>query len=465
MKKLARSILSNLFTFFLSLALAILIWVNAQQTEDPLRSEILTLPVNVINQPDDSIILDPAPERLAVQLVFEGPSSVIREASTSDFTASIDLIGVPFGEETVLPVDIQTSIPEITYRSQPLEITVLVEQLVTREIPVVLDMRGDVARGYTQGTPLIDPPIITVSGPASSAASLDFARVTVFLNNDRADVLDSRQPIFYDRQGRVASVRSLTLSDDQINITIPVLESAGYSEKSIDVDLVGQPAPGYRVLDISVTPVSVLVQGRPTLLSQLDRVQTEPIDITGLTEPYRQQVALSLPEGITQDEVEEIFVEIDIEPLFTTDTYNPKVFIQGLDEDLEAAVNPDTVRVVLSGPLPALETLLDEEVSVTIDLFGLMTGTYSLEPTVSFPDRGIELRSIQPSQVTVEITRPLTITNELTGTLPITGTTASTITRPDTVDNDHNATYSLLLWPSQIAVLPNPHSFPKRVKS
>jgi YbbR domain-containing protein len=214
-----------------------------------------------------------------------------------------------------------------------------------------------------------------------------------------------------------------------------------------------------------VTPVSVLVQGRPTLLSQLDRVQTEPIDITGLTEPYRQQVALSLPEGITQDEVEEIFVEIDIEPLFTTDTYNPKVFIQGLDEDLEAAVDPDTVRVVLSGPLPALETLLDEEVSVTIDLFGLVTGTYSLEPTVSFPDRGIELRSIQPSQVTVEITRPLTITNELTGTLPITGTTASTITRPDTVDNDHNATYSLTTWPSQTAVLPNPHSFPKRVKS
>lgn len=465
MKKIARSILSNLFTFFLSLALAILIWVNAQKTEDPLRSEILTLPVNVINQPEDSIILDPAPERLAVQLVFEGPSSVISESSTNDFTASIDLNGVPFGEETALPVNIQTSIPEITYRSQPLEITVLVEQLVTREIPVVLDARGDVARGYSQGTPLIDPPTITVSGPASNATSLDFARVTVFLNNDRADVLDSRQPIFYDRQGRVASVRSLTLSDELINITIPVLESAGYSEKSIDVDLVGQPAPGYRVLDISVTPVSVLVQGRPTLLSQLDRVQTEPIDITGLTEPYRQQVALSLPEGITQDEVEEIFVEIDIEPLFTTDTYNPKVFIQGLDEDLVAAVDPDTVRVVLSGPLPVLETLLDEEVSVTIDLFGLITGTYSLEPTVSFPDRGIELRSIQPSQVAVEITRPLTITNELTGTLPITDTTASAITLPDTVDNDHSATYSLPLWLPKLAALPTHIPYPKRVKS
>ena len=47
MKKIARSILSNLFTFLLSLALAILIWFNAQHTEDPLRSDILSIPVSI----------------------------------------------------------------------------------------------------------------------------------------------------------------------------------------------------------------------------------------------------------------------------------------------------------------------------------------------------------------------------------------------------------------------------------
>lgn len=425
MKKIARSILSNLFTFLLSLALAILIWFNAQHTEDPLRSDILSIPVSIINQPDNSVLLDPAPDRLSVQVVFEGPASIVSEVNTSDITASIDLTGIPFGSAINLPVNVQTSVPDITLRAQPLEITVLLEQLVTRDIPIVLDIRGDVARGYTQGEPLIDPPAITVSGPATGAESLDFARVTVFLSGNREDLLDTRQPIFYDQQGRVASVRALTLSEEQVDITIPVTESAGYAEKSIDVDLVGQPAPGYRILAITVQPISVLVQGRPTLLAQLDRVQTDPIDITGLTESFRQQVTLALPAGITQDEVEEIFVEVDIEPLFTTDTYNPMVLIQGLDEGLEAIVTPESVRVILYGPLPVLETLLDEEVGVTVDLFRLVTGTYSLEPDVTFPDRGIELRSIQPNQVTVEITRPLTITNELTTTLPLSGTSAS----------------------------------------
>ena len=463
MKKFIRSILSNLFTFLLSLALAVLIWVNAQQTEDPLRSEILTIPVNIIGQPEKSILLDPAPNRMSVQLVFEGPTSIVSEATTNDFTATIDLNGIPFGTETRLPVNVQTNIPNITLRSQPIQITVLLEQLVTRDIPVVLDIRGDVSRGYTQGQPLIDPPAITVSGPASSAESLDFARVTVFLNNNRENMFDTRQPIFYDEQGRVASVRTLTLSDEQIDITIPVTESAGFAEKSIDVNLVGQPAPGYRILDINVTPLTVLVQGRPTLLNQLDRVQTEPIDITGLAEPFRQQVALALPSGITQEEVQEIIVEIAIEPLFTTDTYTPKVLIQGLDKDLVAAVDPESVRVILYGPLPVLETLLDEEVQVTIDLFGLLTGTYSLEPDVSFPDRGIELRSIQPAQVTVEITTPLTITNELPGTVRMSGASASAWTLPDVMTGNSEFTLFTYFQSPQAVALPIFNSFSKRI--
>ena len=108
MKKLASSIISNIFTFLLSLALAILIWVNAQQTEDPLRSEFLTIPVNIIGQPEDSILLTPVPDRLAVQVVFEGPSSIVSEVTPNNFSASINLNSVPFGTETIVPVNVQT---------------------------------------------------------------------------------------------------------------------------------------------------------------------------------------------------------------------------------------------------------------------------------------------------------------------------------------------------------------------
>ncbi|MCP4427123.1 MAG: hypothetical protein GY803_21765 [Chloroflexi bacterium] len=479
MKKIARSILANIFTLLLSLALAILIWVNALRVKDPILPEILAVPIIFTGEPDSSIRINADASPKTVQIKFEGATSIVSQLTADDFTATVDLSVIPFNEETAAPIDVQTSVSDIALLTQsPERISVELEQLVTRDIPVILDIRDDVARGHLQGTPLIDPEAITVAGPASSVEELDFARATVFLNSAKEDAISSRQPIFYDQQGRVASVRDLSLSVEEVNITIPVTESAFYAEKPIDVDVVGSPAPGYRVLDIRVSPLSVGLSGRPTQLEQLDRIQTEPIDITGLTEPYRQQVTLILPEGITQDEAEEIFVDVDIAPFSTTDTYNPTIMVQGLEENLAATVEPETVRVVLLGPLPALEALLDEEVVVTVDLFGLLTGTYSIEPDVSFPDRGIELRSIQPSQVTVNITRLLTVTNEITGALPLTETASlplfNNFVPNQTVNYDTSFDWSLFLhWLTRTAALPTAvgttavaHSHPlKRVPS
>jgi YbbR domain-containing protein len=425
MMKFARFLLSNVVTLVLSLILAILIWVNASQTEDPTQDRWLQITLDYVGQPDQSVLLSAV--RQSVQIFFEGPASVVNGLGANDFVAVVDLSRVSFGQEELVQVQVRSLVSGVTILSQPEPVNVLLEQLVTLEVEVELDVRGEVARGHVQGEALIDPQTIAVSGAASSVETLDRARVTVFLSNDRDTIVESAQPIFYDRQGRVASVSGLSMSTDQIQITIPVNEAANYAEKFIAIDLVGEPAPGYRLLSVKAEPPSVLVQGSPTQISALTQVRTELVDITGLTASFRQKVSLALPTGIALDEVVEIFVDVEIEPFLTTRPYNRGVLLQGLAEDLVATVDPESVRVVLFGPLPILETLLDEEVRLTLDLFDLDVGIYSLEPEVDFPDRGIELRSVQPSLVSVNITRMVTITSELTRTLPITVTSS---TRP-----------------------------------
>ena len=85
---------------------------------------------------------------------------------------------------------------------------------MTREIPVELDIRGSVARGHSQGEPLIEPPTIRVSGPASQVNQLNFALTTIFLNSTVETLVETSTPIFYDQAGRVSSVNSLVLSND-----------------------------------------------------------------------------------------------------------------------------------------------------------------------------------------------------------------------------------------------------------
>jgi YbbR domain-containing protein len=258
--------------------------------------------------------------------------------------------------------------------------------------------------------------------------NLDFALVTVFLNSPKETNIGNHRPVFYDAQGRVASIVDLELDTQDVQVTIPIEQSAGFAEKPITVDWTGIPAFGHRLLDVTVDPTSVLVEGAPEAVDAINLLQTETIDITGLTESFVQQTTIALPDGISLDQNQEIFVSINIEPILSSDTRLREVEILGLDEDLEATLDPDQVGVVLFGPLPVLNSLVAEDVRVTVDLFELESGRYSIEPTVDLPDRGIEVRSVRPSAISIFITKTLTTTLDLTDTLSITDTGESPIT-------------------------------------
>jgi YbbR domain-containing protein len=430
MSRIFRAIISNLTMLVVSFVLAVIIWINAVQIDDPVRSQFIQVPVQFVGLAETSRLISPVQQN--VQIVFEGRSSLMRQMSGEDFRAIVDLSQVPFGVETAVPIDIISEVSGIRILSQsPDQVEVLIDQIVTRRIPVELEVRGPVARGHEQGEPLVEPDFITVSGTASQVETLDFARATVFLNNDRETVVARPQLIVYNRQGRITTTSGMDLSTEQVQVTIPINETAGVAEKLITVSWKGEPAPGYRLLSVEVDPPSVLVEGLPTQLARLTRVQTESIDVTGLEETFRQQVVLDLPNGVSLVEVEDIFVTIEIEPLLSTSVYSLEPILQRLDSTLQAEVRPREVQVVLFGPLPILDTLLEDEVEVKLDLLGLGVGTYNLAPVVDFPDRGIELRSVQPSLISVEITERITDTETITDTealrlpnLPLSGVTS-----------------------------------------
>ncbi|WP_420629360.1 YbbR-like domain-containing protein [Candidatus Leptofilum sp.] len=423
MMRVARSLIANLVTLILSFILAVIIWVNAMQVDDPDLKRVLQIPATFVGLPEDVTRLSPADDNPPVLITYEGPTSIVSALDQTDFTAIIDLSEVPLGSDVTVPVEIQAENTDIVLEAPiPETVTVRLEKLVTREIDVQLDIRGDVARGHTMGEPLIDPPVITVTGTETEVDLLDFAQVTIFLNDDTQTRIESPQALFFNRQGRVASVSGLQLNTEQVEVTIPINESADFANKVITADIVGEVAPGYRVLGVTIEPSSVLVTGLPTRLAQPFRVQTEPIDITGLTETFQDQVSLDLPIGITLDSVTEITVTVQIEPFSSTKIYNQPIELLGITETLEATISPNTVRVVLFGPSPVLDTLTEQEVRVTLDLFDLEPGEYALEPDVDVPDRGLELRSIQPAVIEVVITEVMTPTEEITETeslLPI----------------------------------------------
>lgn len=418
----ARDALTTVASFGLALILAIAIWTNATQAEDPVRTSFLEVPLQYVGLPADTVLVD-ADAREVVQIRLEGPDSVLKALTPEEFTATVDLSLVPSGETVEVEIVVSGGRPGATISFiTPEAIDVLLEQQVTRDVPVELDLRGTVARGHNQEEPLLDPPTIRVSGAESRVSELDFALVTVFLNSTVETLVESSQPVFYDLAGRVASVTGLELSSAEVTVTVPVEEAAGFADKLVTVEWVGEPAPGYRLLSVTADPPSVLVEGRPALVNRLTSVTTEAIDINGLTQTFEQTAVLDLPEGLSVDPEQIVTVRIEVEPILTTSTFIRVPERRGLRSGFEATMEPTQVRVVVFGPLPVLDALAESDVRVIIDLFGLEEGTYSIEPDVIVPDRGIEVRSVQPAAVSVTIAE---IEAEAPGTPVAAGTRAA----------------------------------------
>ena len=414
-----RFIFSNLTTFILALLLAVVIWATAVRANDPDDTRTYEIDVETRGKPADATLVSTPPS--SVLITIQGPTSALEGISPADFTGVIDLSDVPYGESEVL-IDIQGIPEDITLVSQfPETAKIQLEQIITRDIPVKEEVRGEVARGHLIGDVRVEPETIQVTGPAPRVNELSESRVTVFLDNAREDTSEFRRPTFYDTDGNVASVVGLTVNPEEVEVIIPVIELAGFAEKPVAVQFVGEPASGYRLLDIAVEPNSVQVTGSPALIDGL-RVETEPVDITGLSESQTLQVGLDLPDGVSMVEVQPIVVTVQIEPLLSSDVVRRPVEIRALGEGLTATVEPETVRVIIFGPIPVLNSLEQDDVRVTVDLLNLEAGTHLLAPFVAISVDSVEHRSTQPPVVTVIITNILSITNGLTDTESLTAT-------------------------------------------
>ena len=414
----------------LAFVLAVIIWAAAVRGANPLATEDFNLTLSIVGRPDAIVMNEP---ETRVQVQIEGPQNTIDQLTASDFEAFIDLNGVDFGRNNVpiqLAYDPSLEIVPESIQIFPNTTQVELDQLVTVELPVRINVQGNPAGTHSVGGTSADPAVVSVTGPATRLNLLKEARSTVFLDSTTRETRTvSRQLIFYDKQDNPVSLNSaeIEISANQSSITVEIEELAGVADIAIRARWRGRTATGYRFLSAVPEPRSVLVQGSPEVIQALRSIPTEEIDISGLIAPEIFRVALELPDGVTLLDSNPVVVEVDVERIFTTDSFIATPTLIGLGEELTATIGITEVNVILFGPLEALDTISDEDVRVDVSLFGLEDGEHEVELVVSPPPlEGIETRSFQPDILTVVISS--TVTDTITGTEGITGTESLTPT-------------------------------------
>jgi YbbR domain-containing protein len=398
----------NIRTFLLAFFLAGAVWVSAVTSADPDETRSYPMPVSIEIIGQDPGLLITNNFTSEVELVLRAPQSVWKQLTedSKSVRAVVDISNLDAGLHHV-PIQVQVSFqPVLVLSTSMSSLDLELEPLMTKTFPINVDLSGSPAVGYLSQAMQLSAQEVVVSGAESAVRKVNRVSAILDISGVRQNVETELNLIAFDENG--IQLNGMNLTPYTIQVTIPVVQLGGYRDLAVKVVVSGRVADGYRLTSILVNPPVVTVFSTDIALidSLPGYVETTHLDLSGVSADLETHLALNLPEGVSLVGDQNVLVIVGISPIEGSRTIpGRQVTLVGLSSGLVATISPLLVDLYLSGPLPTLESLKEIDIQITVDVTGLIPGTYQLTPMVTILLDGVHVETILPGTVEVIISR------------------------------------------------------------
>jgi YbbR domain-containing protein len=266
----------------------------------------------------------------------------------------------------------------------------------TMQVPVVF--RG-LPEHLAVTSPVVEGVDVRVRGPRTLLGTLEERRgqvITVDLSNVRAGRTTFR--VDGEMLSLPRGVRVVRVSPSQLQFDVDRM-----SERSVPLvaDLEATP-PGFRVVDVEVTPRRVTLSGPASAIDAIREVRTERVPLGTQPGVVERSAAVRRDDPGLRVSPSRVDVHFRLEEVFMTREFkNVEVGVRGADAE---AVKLKTrwVNVSVRGPERLLRTLEFDPASVRVDANRLAPGSHRLKVQVELPE-GLELGTVRPDAVDVQV--------------------------------------------------------------
>ena len=263
---------------------------------------------------------------------------------------------------------------------------------------------GQIPAGLTITGPSLKGIEVYVCGPKSSVRILSDLKMRYVLDLSGVHIGINSIPIKKDRIILPEGISIVKINPTFLTVTI---ENKIKKELPVKILFSGKPATGFTVSGAVAKPSSVILQGPESILGPMDKVLTKSIEIKGLSESFKKEVALDLVEDleiISPSEI--IFAEISIEEKIVAQKFSD-IQVEGKNSPFSYLITPPAINIEVKGPLNIIEKLFTEKwIAVYVDLKGLPPGTYVKRATITLPVK-TALIGVTPEMFTIKISSNL----------------------------------------------------------
>ncbi|MRH43825.1 hypothetical protein GH741_14195 [Aquibacillus halophilus] len=372
---------------FISLALAILLFTTVSLSENS-RQSADTGVGDFWSSSDETQVLDDIPVNIqidqekyvvsgvpsTVSVTLQGPNSSVTSTSTQrNFDVFVDLEGFDPGTYMV-ELEHSGISNNLDVYIEPKEVEVTIEERAVDQYDITVDYINEdqIEPGFEVVEGTTNPVQVTITSSKNVIEKI--ATVKVFVNLQGVDEpIDGREvPVkVYDSEGN--ELNNARIEPSVVEVTVDVQSPS--KVVPIEVTTTGEVQDGITINTITPNLSEVRIFAPEDVLATIEEIETEPLDLTGITEVSTVQLQLNVPSEIRKIETEQVEVSIQLDRTAER-VFNLPIEIQNLTEEYSLTfIEPAEGEMDLTvlGLEEEIGNLSEEDLQLSINLDGRQT--------------------------------------------------------------------------------------------
>ncbi len=347
---------------------ALVLWMYIRSSEAPVTTSVIKyVPVKILNEDtlaDRDLVLIPNQD-FYINLTVKAPASTIKDLDKKEFTLVADLQGYALtpGENKV-QVKVKEAIPGVSVvNSDGLLMKVDVDTLADRYLDQVV----------------------------GAVAQVDITNASTDIDkNCKVTLVDSDE----------REVTGLSIYPEYVQVKIQVKKG---KYLGINIQTAGTAVPGVTIVSTEAAPKSIEVAGVSEIIDNIKSINTEPINISNITESTTVDANLIMPEGVHSVNNEKtVKVKITVKKI-SEKTLSIPINYTNLGEKLTLENSTPTLKLVITGEESELSKISEDKLKATVDLKSLTEGSHEVKIQLAGVPNTVQVKSQTPENITITI--------------------------------------------------------------
>ncbi|MBD8069803.1 YbbR-like domain-containing protein [Bacillus sp. PS06] len=345
--------------------------------------EIMTdIPV-AVNYNDDTHVVQGVPQTVTVNI--EGPASVTKTAALQrDIEVFVDLTNYEIGTHKV-ELKYKNISDKINVKIEPAEVTVLIKEKVTVELPVEVEFlnQNKVTDGYIAEQPIVKPNVVKITGARDEIEQIALVKALIDLSDVDETVIEESRVAVYDKNQNTLPV---TVEPSVVEVTVPITSPS--KKVPFKIKREGELKSGLSIVSLESTPSEVTIYGPKEVIDGIEFIDGVVVELDKITEDTTLEIAIPVPKGVEKVSPETISIKVDVEEEESRKLTNLPIQSFGLGNGLEIEyLDPETATldVDILGAAGILEAIRPVDIELYINVTNLGAGEHDVPIEVNGP--------------------------------------------------------------------------------